>query len=626
MTSDVRGYLTIDALEHPPVVIVSFKGDVPSELWLRVLAEWGAYGQNPANTTEVPRERFLSRTAWLVQACRRSTIGIEWNSLARHLMVAGHQDRTSLQDALSSPDLTANLGLLTSSESRFNASLYSFQSRDLGRLAALAHGANFSVPGSGKTLVTLGLYEMERLSQRADRLLVISPMSAFDAWTTEIQRWLSPAPNVQLVHGNRRLRDEIIIINYQLLDSLMPQLTDWITQGNTHLVLDEAHRIKKGWAGQWGQLCLRLAHLAKRRDILTGTPAPQHPRDLVALIEFLWPRWGQRVLPSGALIPKPTSDAVTQAGRAIRPLFVRTTKTELGIPKPTIRTHRVEMGTLQRAIYGAMTLRLRDSFSLTATHRVAMARLGKIVMYLLEAATNPALLPAGSSPNDPIVFHHPPLDLRIESNLYELLRTYTQYELPSKFVELSKMVETNASSGRKSIIWSNFVRNIDYLGKRHLSGLSPAIIHGGVGYFPTSDGSRNRVEELDRFRNDAACMVLVANPAAMGEGVSLHDVCHDAIYLDRTFNAGQYLQSLDRIHRLGLTPDVETRITILVSTGTIDEVVENRVAEKSKRLESLMDDPELTAFALPDDEAFAQPIEYGRDVEVLFAHLRGEHT
>ena len=624
MSSEIRGYLTIKAQDHPPIVVVSSRGDVPSELWLRVLAEWGAHGSHPAHTTEVPRERFLSRTAWLSQACRSAVVGIEWNSLARELIVAGQQDRTSLQEALANPNRTVALDLLTSSQSRFGATLHPFQSRDLGRLAALNHGANFSVPGSGKTLVALGLYELQRLSQRADRLLVISPMSAFDTWTNEIRKWLVPTPATSIVRDLSDLQDEIAIINYQLLDSLMPQLTDWVTAGPTHLILDEAHRIKKGWAGRWGQLCLRLAHLAKRRDLLTGTPAPQHPRDLIALVEFLWPRWGQRVLPTDSLVSQPTQGAVARAGLAIRPLFVRTTKMELAIPRPVIRTHRVEMGTVQRAIYDAMTYRLRDSFAVTATHRVAMARWGQIVMYLLEAATNPSLLPAGSSPADPMVFRHPPLDVSADSDLYELLRSYSEYESPAKFLELSRLVNTNASHQRKTIVWSNFVRNIDYLGERHFSGLSPAIIHGGIDYFPTSEGSRNRFDEIDRFRNDPECMLLVANPAALGEGISLHDVCHDAIYLDRTFNAGQYLQSLDRIHRLGLTPETETTVTILVSSDTIDEIVEQRVAEKSTRLQLLLDDPDLTAFALPDGEEFSQPIDHELDVEALFAHLRGE--
>ena len=92
-----------------------------------------------------------------------------------------------------------------------------------------------------------------------------------------------------------------------------------------------------------------------------------------------------------------------------------------------------------------------------------------------------------------------------------------------------------------------------------LSEYQPAIVHGGVA---------DRDGQLDRFRSDADCHVLLANPAAIGEGISLHQVCHDAIYLERTFNAGHYLQSVDRIHRLGLKPDAETRVTILSSAGT----------------------------------------------------------
>ena len=46
-------------------------------------------------------------------------------------------------------------------------------------------------------------------------------------------------------------------------------------------------------------------------------------------------------------------------------------------------------------------------------------------------------------------------------------------------------------------------------------------------------------------------MVLVANYASCAEGISLHHVCHNAIYIDRSFQADQYLQSIDRICRLG---------------------------------------------------------------------------
>ena len=100
------------------------------------------------------------------------------------------------------------------------------------------------------------------------------------------------------------------------------------------------------------------------------------------------------------------------------------------------------------------------------------------------------------------------------------------------------------------------------------SRYEPALIYGGVPSEASSPTALlTRESELQRFREDPSCMILLANPAAMSEGVSLHQVCHDAIYVDRTFNAGQHLQSIDRIHRLGLPPDTETNLTFLVNHG-----------------------------------------------------------
>ena len=76
-----------------------------------------------------------------------------------------------------------------------------------------------------------------------------------------------------------------------------------------------------------------------------------------------------------------------------------------------------------------------------------------------------------------------------------------------------------------------------------------------------------REGRLRRFHEDDGCHVLVANPAAAGEGIDLHTVCHHAIYADRSYVSTHYIQSIDRIHRLGLPPDVETHIHIFRSTA-----------------------------------------------------------
>lgn len=243
-------------------------------------------------------------------------------------------------------------------------------------------------------------------------------------------------------------------------------------------------------------------------------------------------------------------------------------------------------------------------------------------MYLLEAASNPALLPIGASDDDDLSFRHPPLAIPPGSTLADLIPRYAAYETPRKFIELGKAVKENADGGRKTLIWTNFVRNIatieDMLGR-----YEPAVIHGGVPSSPDKPG-RTRESELARFRDKtSACKVLIANPAAMSEGISLHRDCHEAIYVDRTFNAGQYLQSVDRIHRLGMDRNVVARIRYLVTEGTVDEVVDRRIAEKADRLGEILSDGAVRAMSLPDEDDYGRAIDTNEDLVSLFTHLRG---
>ena len=88
-------------------------------------------------------------------------------------------------------------------------------------------------------------------------------------------------------------------------------------------------------------------------------------------------------------------------------------------------------------------------------------------------------------------------------------------------------------------------------------------------------------------------MVLVANPAACSEGISLHKVCQNAIYLDRSFNATHYLQSEDRIHRLGLAPGVQPHVEIVECEDSIDQVISARLTQKIDRMAVALEDESL---------------------------------
>jgi len=122
----------------------------------------------------------------------------------------------------------------------------------------------------------------------------------------------------------------------------------------TRVILDEAHRMKRGRSGEWGSACLDLSHLAVRRDLLTGTPAPQHPTDFIALLDFLWPHQATQILPRAAQQVNPPDTVMADVSRRLRPLFARTRKDELGLDPPTLQVELVEMKPLQAEIYAGV--------------------------------------------------------------------------------------------------------------------------------------------------------------------------------------------------------------------------------------------------------------------------------
>ncbi len=623
----MTGILRLELVGVPPVIQATRLNEVPQSFWLQLWAEWGSDGDHPGRAVSLPLERMLARMTWLAPACRRFGVSIDWDPALASLVKEVRTERIALDETLRHPPSVSEEDALTLMASGgFTRELRQFQMRDLRHLLGLSHGANFSVPGAGKTTVAYAVYAAQRATERVAQMLVVAPLSAFDSWQTEVGLSFAStrAPNVG-TFGESIPRDaEVVLVNYHRLAGNYSPLAKWVASTPTLVLLDEAHRMKRGWAGQWGAACLNLAFLAARRDILSGTPAPQGPADLVALIDYLWPGQARRVLPAPALVSPPPADAGRQVGRAIEPLFARTRKSELGLDKPRLSVVEIQPDGLHAAIYQALVDRYAGTLTVSMNDRAQLSQMGDVVMYLLEAATNPHLLSAGSSDQDAVEFRHPPLDVPVGSRLWDLLQQYNQYETPGKFRTLVQLVAANAEAGRKTLIWSNFVRNLLSL-ERMLAVYKPALIYGAIpSEVSAPEASRTREAELAKFRTDADCLVLLANPASMSEGVSLHQICHDAVYLERTFNAGQYLQSVDRIHRLGLAPDQQTRITFLLSKGTIDEVVDGRVADKASRLGEMLDDTDLVTMALPSDEDYGPAIDTYDDLVALFAHLRGE--
>ncbi|HCT76134.1 MAG TPA: DNA helicase [Micromonosporaceae bacterium] len=533
--------------------------------------------------------------------------GVEWTTELRDLVLGIIQDAETVRRRLESPDQQEEVAFEDVPRLLGNnwvADLGEFQQRDIAKLLSLQHGANFSVPGAGKTRVGLGVYAAQKIQGIVNRILIICPKSAFESWQYETAVCFRNPLRTDVFDRSRDQWAEVLIVNYERLDRSLSTLAAWLKARPSMLILDEAHRMKLGARGTYGAACMALGPLARRRLILTGTPAPNGSKDLETLLGFVWPGLGQRSVSQAV-----AGGDLAHASTVLRPLFTRTTKHELGLPPMRLRMRYVDMPDLHSEIYTALV----GGISAGAA-REDLSTLGRTALRLLMAATSPALLLQGATRYEPLAYQLPPLDIPRSDSLFTLMQRLPDYELSPKYQEAVAIVAANAAQGRKTLVWTTFVRSLTTLDQL-LNDYGPAVVHGG-----TRDDERD--EQLRRFREDPRCMVLISNPATLGEGISLHRVCHDAVYVDRDFMAGRFLQSLDRIHRLGLDPNVETRVTVLAVRDTIDEVVEVRLNQKLEFMGKILDDPTVQQLSDLQEEPSVAAGLAPSDIEALLRHVQ----
>lgn len=465
----------------------------------------------------------------------------------------------------------------------FSRDLSKEQLRNVGRLAAVPAGATFSVPGAGKTTEALASFFCK--AKEDDRLLVVAPKNAFAAWDEQIEDCMPHlGARFARLRGGReaiaRMLDDdprFMLISYQQLARVGDLIAAHCARYPVHVFLDESHRIKSGIAKQTARAVLTLSHLPVGKLIMSGTPMPQAPDDLVPQLAFLYPE-----IPA---IPDTVVDL-------IRPVYVRTTKTELGLPPVTRRMVSLPMAPLQSELYKLMKFEVaREAASaLGIRSKQAFRSLGRSVARLLMFVSNPSLL----SPE-------------LQSAHSDLLAAvFSEGEGP-KMRYVLKRARSLALEGRKVLVWSSFRSNVEYIAER-LGDVGAVYIHGGVDAGDEDDDG-TREGKIKAFHDDPNVMVMVANPAAAGEGVSLHRICHHAIYLDRTFNAAYYLQSEDRIHRFGLPPDQDTFIEIVECEGSVDETVRERLGFKIGQMAEALEDPSLRPDPIPLDPSDIEDFE-----------------
>lgn len=501
-----------------------------------------------------------------------------------------------------------------------------------------ANAANFSVPGAGKTATALAV-AATHIAQGTIELVVVGPLSSFAPWERECAK---AAPGIfaprrvragsragrTAIYQRARGRD-LLLLSFATAASDRPELEALCRRVSVMLVVDESHRVKRFRGGQWAPALMEIARYARVKMILSGTPMPQGARDLYSQLNILWP--GGELTGSRATYAARADSDFTNVIRHVEPFFVRTPKSQLNLPDLHFCRHDVPLAPLQAQIYELIVTRLRAEIPDAAVwqDRIDALRRARPIR-LIQAASNPDLLNEGDG------FFHIPALRSPSGTLMERLHRYREFgELPGKFAYAIEFLRGLQGEGRKCVVWTSFVRNIDQLSALVRQQLG-APVYSVDGRVPAGEGTERGGEEIDETREmridqflaEDGFAVLIANPAACAESISLHTACHTALYVDRTHDCARWLQSIDRIHRLGLRPDDRVEIHVLKSVAegmpTVDDVVETRLLAKEDNMRLLLESAELRAEGLAEQDTLAAAEGSEEDLAAVLKYLLGE--
>ena len=534
----------------------------------------------------------------------------------------------------------------------FKRELKPYQKKSVEHILGVENAANFSVPGAGKTTITYAAISKWLAEGIIEKILVIGPTSSFVPWEEEYQGCFEKPVRSKRLRG-RIVEDfanighgyDLFLMHFSTAMNKILEIREFLHKFKTVLIIDESHNIKSPQLKRWASSAIEISDAATRRIILSGTPIPNSPKDLWTQITFLWPG----VYPLGYQVP--FNERISRTGTLsksdkdkLQPLFCRITKTDLDLPKPQTIPYEVELRPKQRVIYDRIAAKtLEEINSFKQQSKLQKFRAAKMIRLLLTAS-NPTMLKEHSSvfnvESDEFGFSSEPIDKSeiADMDIYDLISNYSvKGEIPSKIVKAGAIAHDLLKKGEKVIIWCTFKDNLRVFENEIFAGENPIIISGDVpkdpppGYAGTTSP---RDDLINEFKNSKDARVLIATPSTLSEAVSLHKnilekrVCSHAIYLDRNFNGAQFMQSMDRIHRIGMIEgDKIPNVTyhIIIAKNTIDEKIRDRLDQKIKQMHRILESPDLVEFDYDESVVDSTGEEFENDYKSLVEHLKTLH-
>lgn len=416
----------------------------------------------------------------------------------------------------------------------------------------------FDEQGSGKTVMTIGSFDILKDRGEVDAMIVVCPKSMISEWPKDIAQFCPNKYTIVTAEGNRKqkydaaLKDfDVLVTNYEGVEAMLVSLMASASSRKFLLVVDESYYLKNSDSVR-SEHASRLRGKCQRCYVLCGTPAPNTAHDLINQFDL-----ADLGFTFGAFKksrdPEVDWDKIASLTET-RGLFIRRLKTDIleHVAEKNFHVLRVDLTGKQKMMYESA----RSELELELKNLNNEAFKKKLVTYFQKRA---ALLQICSCPSaiDP-----------------------TLSEIPAKYEALDELLQNLIGQGRKVIVWSFYKRSLDEIQNRYAK-YNPVRVDGSI---PTAA----RKDAVKLFQEDTQTMLFIGNPAAAGAGITLHS-SYDAVYLSYSNQAAHYLQSLDRIHRRGQVSN-EVNYYLLICKDTIEETEVIRLRGKEIRQHDLLGD------------------------------------
>ncbi|KAK4405702.1 putative ATP-dependent DNA helicase CHR12 [Sesamum angolense] len=423
--------------------------------------------------------------------------------------------------------------------------------------------------GLGKTIQTISLiaYLMENKGVSGPHLIV-APKAVLPNWINEFTTW---APGISAVLYDGRLderkamREEysgegkfnVLITHYDLIirDKAFLKKIHW-----HYLIVDEGHRLKN-----YDCVLARTlvsGYRIRRRLLLTGTPIQNSLQELWSLLNFLLPNIFNSVENFEEWFNAPFADKcdvsltdeeqlliIRRLHHVIRPFILRRKKDEVEkfLPGKTQVILKCDMSAWQKVYYQQVTEIGRVGLG----HGSGKPKsLQNLTMQLRKCCNHPYLFLGD----------------------YFMQRSEEMIRASGKFELLDRLLPKLHRAGHRVLLFSQMTKLMTILGDYLLlKGYQFLRLDGN-----TSTDDRGKL--LRQFNApDSPYFIFLLSTRAGGLGLNLQ-TADTVIIFDSDWNPQMDQQAEDRAHRIGQKKEV--RVFVLVSVGSIEEVILERAKQK----------------------------------------------